>query len=191
MNIGIYIYEHAEVLDFAGPFEVFSVAKRLHCADWNITLIAATEQQVPTKGNFQVVPHHTINDHPLLDLLVVPGGIHTYEMEKPEILQWLRQTDQTTKHTASVCTGVFLLANAGILNTQTVTTHWDDLNELQERFPTLDVVSDTRWVNQGKYTTSGGISAGIDMSLGLVERFTTKQQAEAVARQMEYVWEHK
>lgn len=188
MNIGIYIYDEAEVLDFSGPFEVFSTAKRLGADRWNIFLVAETAGPVTARGGFQVLPHYSIKDHPSIDLLVVVGGVHTREMKKENVLNWIRQIDKQAQKVASVCTGAFLLANAGLLDGLSVTTHWEDIPDLNTHFPHLNVISDKRWVSAGKYVTSGGISAGIDMSLHLVSLLHSEALANRVASQMEYDW---
>ncbi|MGP8305315.1 DJ-1/PfpI family protein [Vibrio sp. YIC-376] len=189
MNIGIYIYDGAEVLDFSGPFEVFSTAKRLETNDWNVFLVAEDLETVSARGGFNVLPHHSIHDHPDIDLLVVVGGVHTEEMTKLTVLNWIKSVDQRASRVVSVCTGAFILASAGLLSGLTVTTHWEDIPDLNRCFPDLVVVDNQRWVTSGKYTTSGGISAGIDMSLYLVSQLHSRNLAKMVARQMEYNWQ--
>ncbi|WP_137168199.1 DJ-1/PfpI family protein [Salinimonas lutimaris] len=188
MNIGIYIYPEAEVLDFAGPFEVFSTARRLACPDWQVYLIAQQLMSVSARGNFPVVPHFDIHSHPALDVLIVAGGVHTDEMYNPEVLAWLKAQNNQVPLMAAVCTGVFILASAGLLTNQQVTTHWQDTAELASLFPALQVKQHVRWITDGKVTTSGGISAGIDMSLQLVSHLTSIETARQIARQMEYQW---
>ncbi|NTS76803.1 DJ-1/PfpI family protein [Catenovulum sp. SM1970] len=189
MNIGIYIYEQAEVLDFSGPFEVFSTAKRLAAQDWNVFLIAEKHAPVTARGGYQVLPHYSIDDHPPIDVIVVVGGVHTTEMHNTKVLNWIAATDKTAQYVVSVCTGVFILANAGLLKGLPVTTHGEDIPDLIGQFPELTVIDDKRWVNTDKYTTSGGISAGIDMSLFLVSQLQSLDLAKTVARQMEYQWQ--
>ncbi|MDV7104647.1 DJ-1/PfpI family protein [Vibrio sp. TH_r3] len=189
MNIGIYIYKDAEVLDFSGPFEVFSTAKRLATHDWNVFLVAETAEPVSARGGFKVLPHYSFENHPCIDVLVVVGGVHIEEMNKPQVLNWLTSVDQKANRVVSVCTGVFLLANAGLIDGLSVTTHWEDIPDLIESFPNLDVIDDKRWVDCEKYTTSGGISAGIDMSLHMVSLLHSLSLAKTVARQMEYHWQ--
>ncbi len=188
MNIGIYIYNQAEVLDFSGPFEVFSTAKRLGAEDLNVFLISETAEPVIARGGFKVLPDYSLNNHPKIDLLMVVGGVHTDEMNKPNVLDWISSVSESASQVVSVCTGVFLLAKAGLLEGLKVTTHWEDISDLAQQFPSLNVISDKRWVASGKFTTSGGISAGIDMSLHLVSVHNGLQFAVKVARQMEYSW---
>ncbi|EGR4126230.1 DJ-1/PfpI family protein [Vibrio cholerae] len=189
MNIGIYIYDEAEVLDFSGPFEVFSTAKRLGAENWNVFLVSETLEPVKARGGFTVLPDYSFQHHPQIDLLIVVGGVHMNEMNKSNVLHWVASVDKHAKHIASVCTGAFILANAGLLKGLAVTTHWEDIPELKQWFPDLVVVEDKRWVTTSKYTTSGGISAGIDMSLFLVSKFHSQSHAELVAHQMEYNWQ--
>lgn len=190
MNIGIYLYDDAEVLDFSGPFEVFSTASRLACNDWRVFLVAEAGR-VNARGGFQVLSHWQLEDHPPIDVLVVVGGIHTAEVRKPRVIEWVRRTAGSATTVASVCTGAFLLAEAGLLDGLTVTTHWEDIPELRVSYPGLTVVGDRRWVAQGRFVTSAGISAGIDMSLYLVSRLGSMELAERTARQMDYDWRQK
>lgn len=189
MNIGIYMYEHAEVLDFSGPFEVFSTAKRISDLSWQIFTIAETTNVVSARGDFQVLPHYSIDNHPKIDLLIVVGGDHTAELNKPNIIKWIASTAKSCQLVASVCTGAFLLAKAGLLNGKNVTTHWQDIEDLRQQFPQLNVMENQRWVTDGLYTTSGGISAGIDMSLQLVSVIGDNTLASNTAKQMEYGWQ--
>lgn len=191
MNIGIYIYDQAEVLDFSGPFEVFSTAKRLGAEALNVFLVAENEEPVVARGGFKVLPDYSIQNHPKIDLLVVVGGVHTHELCKPDVLSWLADVASVATEVVSVCTGVFLLAQANVITNSTVTTHWEDIPELAAKYPDLTVVDNQRWVSSGRYTTSGGISAGIDMSLHLVSKHHGIRFAEKVAKQMEYSWQHR
>ena len=188
MNIGIYIYDQAEVLDFSGPFEVFSVANRLANLGWSIWLVAEEKSLVEARGVFQVKPHYSIQNVPELDVLIVVGGVHSDELRKTEVINWIRKTAEKTQITASVCTGAFLLAEAGLLDGLEVTTHWEDIPDLQRNYPNLQVRKGIRWIEQGKLFTAAGISAGIEMSLELVARLAGAELAERTARQMEYTW---
>ncbi len=188
MNIGIYIYENAEVLDFSGPFEVFNVAKRLSENNWNVFLISETDSLIKARGNFLIQPHYAISKHPKIDLLVVVGGIHTEEVKKENVIKWVFRTSESAELVVSVCTGCFLLAEAGLLDGLSVTTHWEDIPDLKSQYPQLNVLENQRWIQNGKYVTSGGISAGIDMSLFLVSQLASQDLAEKTAKQMEYHW---
>lgn len=188
-TIAIYIYENAEVLDFSGPFEVFSTAKRLANLNWNVVLIAEKLEPVIARGGYKVIPHYTINNHPPIDVLIVVGGIHTQEVKKKNIIEWIAKTAPKTQLLASVCTGVFLLAQAKLLNNLTVTTHWEDILDLANNYPELNVVDNKRWIKNNNIFTSAGISAGIDMSLQLVSELSTDELAVKTAKQMDYEWQ--
>ena len=190
MDIGIYIYDQAEVLDFSGPFEVLSVANRLAKLGWNIWLVAEEKSLVEARGVFQVKPHYSIQNVPELDVLIVVGGVHSDELRKTEVINWIRKTTEKTQITASVCTGAFLPAEAGLLDGLEVTTHWEDIPDLQRNYPNLRVRKGIHWIEQGKLFTAAGISAGIDMSLALVARLAGAELAERTALQMEYAWNH-
>jgi len=189
MNIAIYIYDNAEVLDFSGPFEVLSTAKRLANKDWDIFLVSEMSNVVQARGGFPVKAHYSFVDHPSIDLLIVVGGVHTEEMQKTKVINWITDVAAQSSKVLSVCTGAFLLAEAGLLDGLKVTTHWEDIEDLRKTYPLLQVISGQRWVAQDKYITSGGISAGIDMSLQLVSELGSLSLAEKTAKQMEYHWQ--
>lgn len=188
-TIGIVIYDEAEVLDFAGPFEVFSTAARL-CSTkpWSVCLISE-RQTVNARGGLTVQSHFTLDNHPPLDVLLVSGGVHTWAMNNRRLLQAIRNAGESARWVTSVCTGAFLLAEAGLLGNEKVTTHWEDLADLHHRYPNLQVHETVRWVEDGNRITSAGISAGIDMSLHLVETLHSRELAKKTARQMEYDWQ--
>ena len=190
MNIGIYIYDNAEVLDFSGPFEVFSTASRLADSNEAFEVFFIAEQKAPViaRGGFSVNPHYDLSNHPDIDLLIVVGGLHSQELNKSNVIHWVARTAEKAKVVASVCTGAFILAEAGLLAGCKVTTHWEDIDALRKTYPDLTVIEAQRWVDEGKLITSGGISAGIDMSLHLVSRFLGPELAERTARQMAYEW---
>ncbi|GHA18219.1 glutamine amidotransferase [Arenicella chitinivorans] len=190
MNIGIYIYQNAEVLDFSGPFEVFSTANRFTGPDpaFNVFLVAEDTCPVQARGGYSINPHYGFSDHPHIDVLIVVGGIHMEELSKTNVIDWVAATSEKAELVASVCTGAFILAQAGLLNGLEVTTHWEDIDALRGSYADLTVVESRRWVDTGKVVSSGGISAGIDMSLHLVSRLVGAELAERTARQMEFEW---
>ncbi len=195
-RVGIFLYDDAEVLDFAGPFEVFSTAQRLINSDsqvLDVCLIAEINAPVKARGGFLVTPSHDIKQHPPLDTLIIPGGIHTQVMHRSAVQRWLQQQITCVDNLASVCTGVFLLAESGLLNHQSVTTHWEDQADLQTQYPNLQVVANKRWVeaqaSEPRIISSGGISAGIDMSLHLLSLIADQDLAIRTAKQMEFGWQ--
>jgi len=195
LSLGIYVFDEVEVLDFAGPFEVFSTATRVAGrlepgapAPFAVTLVADTPRAVRARGGMRVACTASFADHPPLDVLVVPGGEVTRELERSEVTAWIQRIAAQASLTASVCTGAFLLARAGLLDGRRVTTHWEDLDDLRRGFPALRVESGTPWIDEGPIVTSAGISAGLDMSLHLVSRLAGEALAERTARQMDYAW---
>ena len=194
-SIAIYLFPDVEVLDFAGPYEVFTTANRVFRRQnpgsndiFHVFGVARDHALVRARAGLEIRPDHAIADHPRIDVLVVPGGEVTRELDSPDIVRWIAGTHAETTLTASVCTGAFLLARAGILTGRSATTHWEDVADLRAMFPDVSVLDGRRWVDEGRVVTSGGISAGIDMSLHLVERLAGRELALATARQMEFDW---
>ncbi len=192
MNIGILIFDDVEVLDFCGPFEVFSVAARIveeagASPPITVFLVAERAGLVKCVGGLKVQPDYTIENHPLIDLLLVPGGWGTRrEVDNPRLIEWIRAQDARTQLTTSVCTGAFMLGRAGLLEGHRATTHWASIERLHQSLPTVTVLENTRFVDEGKIVTSAGISAGIDMTLHLVGRLYSEEIARQTARRMEY-----
>lgn len=193
-NVGIYLFPEIEALDFAGPFEVFTTANRVSMRDhsgsapFNVFSIAESGAPVSARAGLRIIPDCSINNHPQVDVLIIPGGVVSAELHKPAVMQWMSQCAETAELVASVCTGAFMLAQAGVVTSGGVTTHWEDQAELAEMFPLLEVIDGPRWVEQNKIFTSAGISAGIDLSLHLVSRLCSLQVATSTARQMDYSW---
>jgi transcriptional regulator GlxA family with amidase domain len=192
-TVGILIFDDVEVLDFAGPFEVFSTT-RLPGRDagddeppFRVVTIAERPGLVRCRGGLLVQPHHTIEDHPPLDALLVPGGPGTRREEhNPRLLDWIAAQDRATRLTTSVCTGAFLLAARGLLDNRQATTHWASIDRLRAGYPLVDVRDDVRYVDNGHILTSAGVSAGIDMALHIVARLLGEEAAQQTARRMEY-----
>jgi len=190
MNIGIYIYEDVEVLDFSGPFEVFSIASRFlkESEKFDVFLISEKEHTIKARGNYNINSHFTFENTPNLDILIIAGGVHIQEVKKKNVIEWIKEQSKKVKIMASVCTGAFLLAEAKILTTHKVTTHWEDISDLKESYPTLNVIENVRWVDEGNILTSAGISAGIDMSLQIVSKIKNVELANQTAKQMQFDW---
>jgi transcriptional regulator GlxA family with amidase domain len=195
-NVGIFIFDEIEVLDLGGPFEVFSVASRVKsrlqpgaAKPFEVFTIGETSRLIRARGGLMVQPNFDITNHPAIDVLIVPGGVVTAELERPALIEWIACSARKASLTASVCTGAFLLAKAGLLRGKTITTHWDDIADFRAMFPDILVRDDTRWVDAGEIVTSAGISAGLDMSLHLVARLEGEELAVRTARQMDYDWQ--
>lgn len=191
LKIGIVAFSQAEVLDVMGPFEVFSVAGRLSSpAAFQVSVVAdVATKQLNLRHNLTVVADSTIVENPDLDLIVVAGGVTQDAEKNQELLGWLKSKYESGTVIASICTGAFILAEAGILTSGEVTTHWEDQEELSRRFPHLQVIPNKRWIRNQAAFTSGGISAGMDLSLHLVEVLASRELAIKTAKQMEYRWE--
>ncbi len=194
-TVGIFVFENLEVLDFAGPYEVFTTASRLHARDdptrpalFNVFTIGRSSAALRARAGLRVFPDFDFSNHPPINTLVIPGGVVTAELAQPDVAGWIAKNSARSKITASVCTGAFLLAQAGLLDGKSVTTHWEDIADLKSMFPALKVLSHRRWVDEGRIVTSAGISAGIDMSLHLIERLAGRELAVRTARQMEFDW---
>lgn len=192
-TVGIVLFEDIEVLDFSGPFEVFSTARmdesrrREDRSPFEVLLVAERLGPVTASGGMQVLPHHDFASCPRLDILICPGGWGTRrELKNPVMLEWLRLRAAQAETLAAVCTGSMLLGFAGLLDGLHATTHWRSLDWMRESFPSVTVEYDKHFVRDGRVFTSAGISAGIDMSLRLVAHHRGEAVARATARHMEY-----
>jgi transcriptional regulator GlxA family with amidase domain len=191
-TVGIVIFENVEVLDFAGPFEVFSVARPVDVHDdaqrlFRPVTLGRTPDVIRAVGGLQVKPDHTLADHPPLDIVVMPGGWGTRALRRqPDVLAWLKAQSAGAEIVASVCTGALVLAEAQLLDGLTATTYWDNVAMLRAEYPQVTVRDDVRFVDNGQIVTSAGVSAGIDMSLHLVARLHGDDVAAWTARRMEY-----
>ena len=195
-RVGIYLFNEVEALDFAGPYEVFTTASRVAGKLWpgqpapfEVCSVAHDAQARRARAGLRLLPDHSLHDHPPLDVLVIPGGVVDAERARADVIAWIAVQAARCELTVSVCTGAFLLAQAGVLEGHRATTHWEDLADLRAQFPTLQVLDQVRWVDEGRVITSAGISAGIDMSLHVVARLVSPALAQATARQMDYRWQ--
>jgi len=195
LGVGILLYDQVEELDFCGPYETFTAAssqamRLLGRETRPLEVFTLAERAEPVKAShgLRVLPDHGFADHPPIDLLVIPGGNTAPQLENVAVLEWLGRVLPQARINTSVCTGAFLLGKMGLLDGHTVTTHWSALDRLAAMFPLARVARDVRWVDEGALVTAAGISAGIDMSLHVVERLLGRAVAESTARYMEYRW---
>ena len=192
-KVGILVFPEVEVLDFCGPFEVFSVTRldegrrREEPSPFDVVLVAGRNEPVVATGGLRVIPDHTLDDCPPLDVLVVPGGWGTRrEMNNDQLITWVARRGRQVTTLTSVCTGSLLLAQAGLLDGKRATTHWRVIEDMRKLFPRVAVIEDQHVVDEGDLITSAGISAGIDMALHVVSRHHGEAIARATARHMEY-----
>ncbi|MBC7568599.1 MAG: DJ-1/PfpI family protein [Spirosoma sp.] len=195
-TVVILLFDEIEVLDFAGPFEVFGVAgKRSGDAPFQVFTVAE-RGPIYARNGLVISPTYLLNDHPKADIVVVPGGggIHPggtpygsrREMNNPAVLNWVRRTTNTAELVLSVCTGSFILGKAGLLDGLAATTHFMAVDGMRQAAPNTELRPSERWVDNGKIITSAGISAGIDMSLYVVGKLLGKPVADETARYMQY-----
>jgi transcriptional regulator GlxA family with amidase domain len=192
-RVGILVFPQVEVLDFCGPYEVFSVTRldearrREEPSPFEVLVIAETADVVTATGGLRVVPDCTLGTCPPLGILVVPGGWGTRRAQHNQrLLDWIAARGREVETLTSVCTGARLLGTAGLLEGRRATTHWRSLDRMHDAFPTVRVERDLHVVEDGNVVTSAGISAGIDMALRVVARTCGEVVARATARHMEY-----
>jgi len=192
-RVGILIFTNVEVLDFCGPFEVFSVtrlnedARREEPSPFEVLLVAERMDTVVATGGLKVVPDVTIDTCPPLDILVVPGGWGTRtEANNQRLIDWIGERGRSVETLTSVCTGSMLLGQAKLLDGRRATTHWRSLSRMRDAFPAVTVEEKLHVVEDGHVVTSAGISAGIDMALRVVIRYFGEAVGRATARNMEY-----
>ncbi len=187
-HVAILIFDDVEVLDFAGPFEVFAVTDEL-CAhrEFHVFTVAEMRATIRAKNGLKIVPDFTLETCPPAHVLIIPGGSGSRVlMSRALLLEWIRKQARGAEVVMSVCTGARLLAKAGLLDGLRATTHHENIDELRGLAPAAIITPDERFTDNGKICTSGGITAGIDLSLHVVDRLLGAEAADAAARYMEY-----
>jgi transcriptional regulator GlxA family with amidase domain len=190
-TIGILLFDGVEELDFAGPWEVFTAALRLEREDGtgaagSVVTLAEHERPVRCAKGLRVLPDHTLDAAPPLDVVLVPGGQGTRrEVDNPVVIEWLRKTAPGCRFVTSVCTGALLLHEAGPARGKRVTTYWGFVSQLRDRGD-VTVLENVRYVRDGNLVTAAGVSAGIDMALWLVGQLHDPGFARRVQRDIEY-----
>ena len=183
---GILIFDGVEELDFAGPWEVLTMAKLLRPDDRIVTIAREPEVPVRCAKGMRVLPDHGLEDAPPLDVLMVPGGDGTRTLMKDgPLLEWIARRARDASWVTSVCSGALLLGCAGLLQGRRATTHWAVLKELRE-IEGVEVLEHVRYVRDGNVVTSAGVSAGIDMALWLLGELATPEVARKTQRLMQY-----
>lgn len=188
-QVGILLFNEVEVLDFAGPFEVLSLAEYPHSVEkgFQVRTVSADGKLIRARNGLQVQPDYSFASAPVFDLVIIPGGYGAehIEINHANVINWIAYQAKQVEVLASVCTGAFLLAKAHLLTGKQATTHWMDIERLQALFPDIEVTKQ-RYIDLGTVITSGGISSGIDMALHIVSRFMGEEVAVQTARRMEY-----
>ena len=197
-QIAILVYPGVQSLDFTGPLEVFAGAQQLievvgrrergYEAErgYEVKLLSVDGRPLQTSSGLTVVPHASLASAPAaIDTLIVAGGNGSSEAASDRaLLDWISQTAASARRTASVCTGAFLLAAAGLLDGRRVTTHWASAAELAARYPAIDVDPEPIFLRDGPIWTSAGVTAGMDLALALVEEDLDRDAALAIARHL-------
>ncbi|NJB69613.1 transcriptional regulator GlxA family with amidase domain [Saonia flava] len=188
IEVGILLFNDADVLDFTGPFEVFAMAEKNSKKLFNVSTIGETGDLLTACNGFKVEPTHNFVHHPKLDILIIPGGYGAEEVEVKNntVLKWIKKQYENVVILASVCTGAILLAECNFLDSKKATTHWMFIDELKERYPKVNVVQNQKFVDEGKIITAAGISAGINMSLHIIKRIFDIEVAKTTAKRIEY-----
>lgn len=194
-QVGILIFDNVEVLDFAGPFEVFSRTRLVpgaksrrseDSAPFRVFTVAKTRDPVTATGGLGVLPAYGFADAPRIDILVVPGGLGSRPLlQDEETLAWIRETAAAARRVTAVCAGALLLGKIGLLDGKRATTHWAALDQLESVAPAALVDRERRVIDDG-IITSAGVAAGIDMAFYLVETLHGREVADETARYIEY-----
>ncbi|MCY9549503.1 DJ-1/PfpI family protein [Lysinibacillus xylanilyticus] len=188
-RVGILLFDDVEVLDFAGPFEVFSVTEIENGQQPFVVKTVSEKGNIVIASNgLKVQPDYSFENIPRFDILIIPGGLGAREREihNDNVIQWITNQMKTVQLMTSVCTGALLLAKAGLLKGRMATTHWASLERLNNEFPQVEVQREVKFVDEGNIITSAGISAGINMSFHIVKRLLGSEVAQNTAKIMEY-----
>ena len=194
-TVGIFVFDDVEVLDFAGPYEVFSRTRLVpgaqsrrstESAPFEVFTVAARERAITATGGLQVTAAYTWADAPKIDILVIPGGFGTRPLvEDVPTANWIKEIAPRAEHVTSVCTGALLLAKAGLLSHRQATTHHAAYDLLASLDPSITVRRDLRVVHD-HIISSAGVSAGIDMAFAVVEMLHGREVADETAAYIEY-----
>jgi len=192
INIGIFIFDDAEELDFVGPYEVFEMINTVHRHQGlkqpvEVKLISKTGDDITARKNMRVGAHAAMGDVKSLDVVCVPGGQGTRtQIKDQDVIGWIKSISADCQWVTSVCTGSFILAQAGLTEGKKLTTHWAAFEEFYKLGLKGELIPDVRYVRDGNLVTSAGVSAGIDMALWLTGQMFTPSLARRVQRAMQY-----
>lgn len=196
-NVAIFIFDDVEVLDFAGPFEIFSVCGLRSEGEKPFNVFTVAEKQnIRARNNLLLTANYLLNDCPKPDIVLLPGGggLHIdgtpfgsrKEMNNEVLLNWVREQNRTAELMLSVCTGSLVLAKAGLLEGLEATTHWKAVETMKAAAPNTKLSPEKRWVDNGRIILSAGVSAGIDMSFYVISKLMGKDVADENAQYIQY-----
>ena len=198
INLGLFIFNDVEILDFTGPYEVFSATRYTSktltknnieeiyktSSPFNVFTISEKQKSIITKGGLKVTSDYIFSNNPVMDILIIPGGIGTRKLiNNKKVISWIKQ-QENIKLIASVCTGSLLLGAAGLLRHKKASTHWSAESLLKKISPTTKISKKRYTID--KIYTSAGVASGIDLSLKIVEKFFGKRITKNTQRYMEY-----
>ena len=189
----VVLFRHVELLDFAGPINVFTAA-RTDNRPWfetespfDVWTVAERREPIEVWGGTIVIPRATLDEVPTPRLLLVPGGWGTRsEVNNERLVGWIADTAKKAELVTSVCTGSFMLAQAGLLRGKSATTHWASIDRMRRTYPDVDVKEEVPYVEDGNVITSAGILNGVELALYIVERFLGQEAAPRTARHLEF-----
>jgi transcriptional regulator GlxA family with amidase domain len=187
-TVGVLLFEGFELLDVFGPLEAWGMLAQI---SGTCTIVTAAENAVAVKSaqGPSAMADYAFAESPRIDVVLVPGGIGTRrEVKNALLLEWLKQRAAHAEIVSSVCTGAALLARAGLLDGRRATSNKLSFKWVTEHGPSVEWIRQARWVEDGKFATSSGVSAGIDMTLALIARLAGVEIAEQIAIRMEYEW---
>ena len=191
-NVAIIAHDGMEILDFAGPSEVFAAAAQFgevgDSPAFRVYTVGVSKAPVTSQGFVRITPEFTIDDAPKPDILVIAGGGGATLTNDPKAMAWIKAVAAKAEVSLTVCTGAFVLAKTGMLDGRDVTTWYDAIPRLREAQPALRVHDGRRFIDSGNVVTTAGVSAGIDGSLHVVARLLGREVADNTARYMEYHW---
>lgn len=188
-NLAIFIFDGVQIIDYTGPFEVLGQAHDGEKKLFNIYTVAEKPGAITTNMGMTVVPKYSFADMPKTDVLVLPGGDTRAGLANPKVIKWVQDTAANAEYVMSVCNGAFYLGKAGLLDGLTATTFYGLIDPLKDLAPKARIVTDQRFVDNGKIITTAGLSSGIDGALHLIEKIVGRGRAQEVALNLEYNWQ--
>jgi transcriptional regulator GlxA family with amidase domain len=187
-NVAILLYDDVELLDFAGPGEVFQQAVFKGRQAFNVYTVGVNKNEITSQSFLKVTTQYLIDDCPMPDILIIPGGNTIAQVNNEKLISWIKGVNDQAEYMLSVCNGVRLMAKTGALDGLMATSHFRAVDNLTKEFPKVKMIKEKRFIDNGRIITTEGVSAGIDGSLYLVSKIFNKETANAIAIQMMYNW---